>query len=119
MQWLQQNWAIRLLATVSGFLISWLIIYNVFDERPGASLSLLCWAIWMGAIYKVYRTIKPDLYMLAGFCLSGIVVTTAIQIHFLISDIDAGNLLFIAFMIIGLATASAVWLKNVNKELKQ
>ena len=118
-KWLQQNWAIRILATTSGFLISWLVIYNIFDERATAILSLFCWAIWMSAIYWFYRTVKPDLFMLAGFCLSGIVVTTAIQIHFLISDIHAGNLLFIALMIIGLATAAAVWLKKVNKELKQ
>lgn len=117
--WLQQNWAIRTIATASGVLITWLVIFNIFDERGTQGLAVTVWAIWMAVLYWVYRKISPDLFMLAGFCLSGIVVITSYQTQLLINDLNAGSLLFIAFLIIGLSTGAAIWLKNVHRELQQ
>ncbi len=117
-QWLQQNWAIRILATASGVLITWLVLFNIFDGKGTLSLAGIVWIIWMVAMYWVYRKVVPDLFMLAGFCLSGIVVITFFQTELLINAIHAGSLLFIAIQIIGLATGAAIWLKNVHRELQ-
>jgi len=116
--WLQKSWAIRLLATTSGIIISWLALFVIFEIQKTAALYITAWVVWMLAMYWVYRKIKPDLFMLAGLCLSGIVIATAFVSKLLLDDFNPGSLLFIAMFIIGLATTSAIWLRGVHREIQ-
>ncbi len=115
--WLEQRWAIRLLATISGIIISWLVIYAIFDFKSTQLWPAPVWFVWMGAMYWYYRKIKPDLYMLAGVCLSAIVVIVSFHIKHMLSNGNPGSFLFLAILIIALATAAAIWLRKIHREL--
>lgn len=114
--WLAERWATRLLAVVSGTAITWLVLYAIFDHRQGDTVSTVVWLFWSAGLYFVYRMKKPDLFMLAGGCLSGIVVVTSFLARHLLDHADAGGFLLLALMIIGLGTGAAIWLRNVHRE---
>jgi len=114
--WLQPRWAPRLLAVGSGLSMTWLCFVGIFDSVN--SPTGVAWLIWMGLFYFIYRKVKPDLFMLAGLCLSGIVVTVAFCSEYILSDADEGTFLLLAIIVLGLGAGSAVWLKRVNEELQ-
>lgn len=117
MTWLQEGWAIRLLAVSSGVPLTLLCMFAIFDSTQSA-WSALVWLICIACLYLVYRKIKPDLFMLAGGCLSGIVVIVSFFIEALGGHMGSGGFFFLAFLVIGLGTGAAVWLRNVNQELQ-
>ncbi|MBI1422115.1 MAG: DUF2157 domain-containing protein [Gammaproteobacteria bacterium] len=114
--WLAERWATRLLALASGTAITWLAIYVIFDPRQGDAVSIVVWLAWMGGLYFFYRMKKPDLFMLAGGCLSGIVVIVSVLIRYMLDRLEAGGFLLLALVIIGLGTGAAIWLRNVHRE---
>ena len=117
-QWLTERWAVRLLAIGSGIAVTWLAIYTIFDYRNLGDWSGLIWVIWLAGLYFVYRKIRHDLFMLAGLALSVIVVVTSFASKHLLKDFDAGALLAIALMIIGMGTGAAIWLRNIHQEFQ-
>ncbi len=114
--WLSERWGARLLAIGSGIPITWLCIYAIFEYRNGHALSGLVWIVWLAALYFAYRKVKPDLFMLAGGCLSGIIVVVVFLGKHLLDGGEAGAFLFLSLVVIGLGTGAAVWLRNVNRE---
>ena len=114
-QWLAERWAARLLAVTAGVPITLLMLFVVFDYESVGAAPAVAWAGWLAAGFFVYRKLKPDLFMLAGGCLSGIVVFVSLLARHML-DSSAGYL-FIALIIIGLGTGAAVWLRNVHREL--
>lgn len=115
-RWLADRWAVRLVAIGSSVPITLLALYAIFDGQ-GGMLAGLVWIIWLVSMYFVYRKAKPDLFMLAGGCLSGIVVIVAFLSKHILSSGDAGAFLFISLVVIGLGAGSAIWLKKVHREL--
>ncbi len=115
-QWLAERWAVRLLAIGSGVSISWLTIFSIIDYRDTDSIAGIVWLAWLGGMYYVYRNIRHDLFMLAGIALSGIVVAITFMARHLLDGLEAGGLLLIAFMIIGMGAGAAVWLRNIHRE---
>jgi len=108
------RWALRILATVSGGLVTALAVRSVADFRDDSGLGLLAWAAYFAAIVVVYRRIVLDVYMLAGGVLSLIiVVVTWLAMHLLRSGEAAGALLFIGLVVIGLSGAGGWWLRKV------
>ena len=116
--WLQQNWAVRLLATTSGSTITWLVLYTILSYQKTGALPVLIWGIWLAAMYWFYRKVKPDLFMLAGCCLSVIVVVTTFLAKHLLDDGHAGSFLLLAIIITAQGTGAAIWLRNVHRELQ-
>lgn len=114
--WLAQRWATRLLAVVNGTAITWLVLYAIFDSRQGGAVSTMIWMVWLAGLYFVYRMKKPDLFMLAGGCLSGIVVVISFLGRHMLDRFEAGSFLLLALLIIGLGTGAAIWLRNVHRE---
>jgi len=114
--WLAERWATRLIALASGTAITWLVIYAIFDHRRGDVVSLFVWLLWMVGLYFIYRMKKPDLFMLAGGCLSGIVVIVSFLSRHMLDRFEAGAFLLLALVIIGLGTGTAIWLRNVHRE---
>jgi len=113
--WLSAHWATRLLAVGSGIPITWLALAAIWGNSSTETLGGLVWAIWLAALYGAYRKLKPDLFMLAGGCLSGIVVI----VGFIASHMsgDAGGLFLISLLIIGLASGAAAWLRKLQREM--
>lgn len=114
--WLAQRWATRLIALACGTAITWLVIYAIFDHRRGNAISIFVWLAWMAGLYFIYRMKKPDLFMLAGGCLSSIVVIVSFLARHMLGSFEAGGFLLLALVIIGLGTGSAIWLRNVHRE---
>ena len=114
--WLAERWAIRLLAIGSGIPITWLALYAIFANGQADFLYGSVWAIWLAILYFVYRKIVPDLFMLAGGCLSGIVVLITFLSKHLLQHSGSGSFLFLALLVIGLGAGAAIWLKNIHRE---
>ena len=114
--WLAERWAIRLLAVSSGLPVTWLALHAIFDNEITYVWHGLVWIIWLAGLYVIYRQLKPDLFMLAGGCLSGIVVLVAFLSRHMLSNGAPGSFLFLALLIIALGTGTAIWLKNIHRE---
>jgi uncharacterized membrane protein len=110
----RDRWAIRILATASGALVTALAIYAVVEMRGGNGLGLLAWVAYFVGVYVVYRHMVVDVYVLAGGVLSVIVVVTAwLGTHLMKSSDAAGAMLLIGMIVIGLSAAGGWWLKQV------
>lgn len=115
-KWLDARWAVRLVATGGGVSLTGLVLHAIFSDGDGRFLPGLFWALWLSAMYVVYRKLRPDLFMLAGICLSGIVVTVAFLGRLLLENGDPGGFLFIAMITIGMGAGAAFWLKTIHQE---
>jgi len=114
--WLRERWAARVIATAGGACITALAMFAVLDTQ-GAWLELLVWLAWIGAAYAVYRRRLKDVYVLAGGVLSAIVVVASfLSRHLLDRHFEAGGLLLIGLVVIGMSAAGGYWLKQVAGE---
>ncbi|MEJ2033595.1 MAG: DUF2157 domain-containing protein [Deltaproteobacteria bacterium] len=117
-QWLAERWALRLLATGGGVPMTWLVLNAIFDKHAGGLLPALAWALWLASMYLIYRRAKPDLFMLAGCCLSGITVVVCFLAKHLLVHENSGAFLLLSMVVVGMGAAAAFWLKNVHRELQ-
>jgi uncharacterized membrane protein len=114
--WLSERWAIRLLAVGSGVPLTCLVLFSIFDHQEVGGYPGLIWALWLAAMYYVYRKVKLDLFMLAGCCLCTITVTVSFLGKHMLRHGDAGAFLLLALIVIGMGGGAALWLKNVHQE---
>ncbi len=114
--WLTERWMLRLIAVASGSTITSLVLQSIFERHDSDFLPALIWFTFIATLFFVYRRIKADLFMLAGACLSGIMVIITFMAKYLLDDFEAAGFLFLAVMVIALGCASAIWLKKVHKE---
>ena len=113
-RWLNERWAVRLLATASGFTVSWLAVISIFDFEDSVLVPM--WFAWTIGLLVTYRWFIRDLFMLAGICLSGTVVIIALIAQSVFNDFDSGGFLLLAMVLILLGTGSALWLRSVHRE---
>lgn len=117
--WLNERWALRLLALASGTAVTLLVLQTLFDWHDTSGTVAVVYPLWALAVYRVYRYWIPDLFMLAGGCLSLIVVVTGLLSRLLLEGHgEAGGFLFIALAVIGMSAAAAFWLKRVHAEFE-
>src|SRR2546425_1101783 len=96
-RWLDERWAPRLLAIAGGTSITALALHAILDWRDASGMAFLVYPVWLGCAYAAYRRFMPDLFVLAGGCLSVIVVvTTFLAKHLLQARAEAVAFLFIA-----------------------
>ena len=110
------RWMTRLLATVSGGLVSTLAILNLLgsDESSFSQFGVLAWLGWMALAYYWYRNVEVDVYVLAIGVLSVIAIVSVFLGRFLFSEVDAfASLIIMSGVIIGLSAAGAYWLRSV------
>lgn len=114
--WLRERWAPRLLATASGALATALAVIDIFGKDV-FGWGGPAWLAWLAAAYAVYRRRIKDLYVLAGGVLSAVVVVASL-LGRLMADVrgEAGALLLIGLVVIGMSAAGGFWLKNVANE---
>ncbi len=114
--WLQSVWATRLLAVVSGASITIVVVNSIIGASVYAIVPWLVWLGYLGVLYAYYRLKKPDLFMLAGGCLSvGTVMLFFIGQY--IIDSAIASLAFLTFILV-FGGASSKWLKHVQKEMQ-
>ena len=117
MAWLDARWAIRLLGITSGGAITWMLLYSIFDFDEAGFMPVIAWLLFMCALYVYYRFKKPDLFMLAGGCLSLGVAVVCFTVQVL-DGTDISFMLFVlAVLVISLGAMFAMWLKHVNQAL--
>jgi len=116
--WLDERWALRLVALAGGVAVTVLALHVIFDWRDASGWAAIGWPLWIAAIYAAYRRRIPDLFMLAGGSLSAIVVTASLLVRLVLDQAHAGagGFLFIGLVVIGLSAAAAVWLRGVHAE---
>ena len=113
--WLNERWAVRLLAFGSGISITWLIMDAIFETKN--ILSALIWLAWIVSFYFFYRYTKHDLFMLSGIALSSIVVAASFLLKVLFeTDMNIGSLFVSTILIVGMSAGAAFWLKKIQKE---
>jgi uncharacterized membrane protein len=117
--WLQASWAPRLLAIASGIAITALVTEAIFDwGREQSAAPLIVYPLWLGAAYGVYRRLLPDLFVLAGACLSAIVVVASFLAKNLLESNEAAGFLLIAIAVVAMAGASGWWLRQLSGEAR-
>lgn len=116
-RWLSLGWPTRLLALGSGIPLTLLVMTRLVDERVALSPSLLVYLLWLMALYVVYRHWRADLFMLAGGCLSIIVVVTLFLGRHLLWQGGAGSFLFLSMTVLALGAMAVFWLKQLHLEM--
>lgn len=114
------RWMTRLLATISGGLVTALAIFAVLGNHfIGVLPGLIAWLVWMLIAFYWYRKVELDVYVLAIGVLSVVAVinTGLSRVMFDAFDI-AGmiGLLLISLSVISISALGAVWLKRVVSE---
>jgi uncharacterized membrane protein len=112
--WMQKPWAIRIIALTVGMLITGLAFTAIGDDKIMDTLALPIWVVFLVSFYLFYRGVNVDLFMLAGVCLSGSIITVTFIAEKLLSFDNPAEFLFLALIIIGLGVLSAFWLKKVQ-----
>jgi uncharacterized membrane protein len=115
--YLSPRWLARIIASLAGFMITLILIETIIYSYNSNALPLLCWGIFITSLYIIYRHLRCDLFMLAGGCLSGIIIIVTLSIKHLDEDFTEGFFLLISLLIIGLTSLATIWLKKVNKEM--
>ncbi|WP_321283907.1 DUF2157 domain-containing protein [uncultured Vibrio sp.] len=115
--WLAQSWAVRLIAVAVGAPITLLNASNLFERGGGDLLAFLAWVAWLVAMYVVYRKIKPDLFMLAGCCLSAMIVVLSFFSKSLFNHVTMEGFFILALLTVAMGAGAAFWLKNVHREM--
>ena len=117
--WLQASWGPRLLAIASGLAITALATEAIFDwGREQSSAPLVVYPAWLAAVYGVYRRLLPDLFVLAGACLSAIVVVASFLAKNLLESNEAAGFLLIAIAVVAMGAASGWWLRQLAGEAR-
>ncbi len=108
----------QLLAILAGVAISTLTLDAIFSSK-NASLNLIFYTAWMGAIYYYYRYQVRDLFIIASAALSVCTILISILVETIGSSFNEGAFLLVSFSIIGLSTTVGIWLKNLAKEFNR
>ncbi|WP_298943890.1 DUF2157 domain-containing protein [uncultured Psychromonas sp.] len=115
--YLSPRWLARGIASLVGSMITFIVIDTITDSHDTNLLPYLFWGVFIVSLYVVYRHLRHDLFMLAGGCLSSIVVIIAVCIDNLNEDYIEVFFLLMPVLIIGLTSMATIWLKKVNKEM--
>lgn len=115
--YLSARWVARIIASFAGVMITLTLIENIISSMDTSKLPLLLWGIFIASLYVIYRHFRADLFMLAGGCLSSIVIIVTFVIQQFSHDFNEGLLLIISLLIIGLTSMATYWLKKVHKEM--
>lgn len=117
-------WAARVLAVLSGVLVSFLafdaIFVNLVHNAPIQSWNQaaagIAYVLWLAAVQWVFRYKIPDLFVLAGAVLSAVIVFNAWVAKSILHHSDAGGFLLVGCLLIVSSAAGGVLLKKIAKE---
>jgi uncharacterized membrane protein len=119
--YLSFRWIARIIASISGFMITMFYFENITLSISSATetskLPLLLWGSFIITLYVGYRHLRKDLFMLAGGCISSIIIIITLFIQETINNWNEGLLIMTALLIIGLTSLATFWLKRVHKAM--
>lgn len=115
--WLAERWPPRCVATLAAGFITLLAIWGIVDHQ-NSLLEYGGYALWIAAVYVVYRRRVRDLYLLALGVLSLIVVVAVFLGHEMLNGGEAASYLFIGMTVIGMSAAGGWWLRAVAREVE-
>jgi len=115
-KWLAPRWPARLVAVAGGVTITALLLQSILARHSSDFITVIVWLSFITALFFVYRKLKNDLFMLAGTCLSGIIVITTFTAKHLLDDLQEASFLLLAMMVIALGSGAAMWLKKIHRE---
>ncbi|WP_417499361.1 DUF2157 domain-containing protein [Methylophaga sp.] len=113
---LTERWPQRVIAIISGWAITALAIYVSLDKPEEQLLPLLIWVAWLVIFMVAYRQFRLDIFMLAGGCLSAILVIMTLLGQHIIESGDEAALLLLSVLIMAMGAGAAYWLKQVHRE---
>lgn len=116
-RWLSTSWSTSLLALGSGIPLTLLTLMFILDEWADVSAAVLVYPLWLAALYVIYRHWRPDLFMLAGGCLSVIVVVTTFFGRHLLWQGGAEGFLLLSLGVLALGALAVFWLKRLHVEM--
>ena len=116
-----RQWAVRLLAVGSGVPITLLMMTLIADTHLSWWPVLVIYPLWLATLYGLYRYWRPDLFMIAGGCISLLTVTTLLLARVLLweGDWHEGSLLLITLAVLAMGAGAVVWLKRLHQEMAQ
>ena len=110
----------RLLATISGGLVTALAIFAVLGNHfIGVLPGLIAWLVWMLIAFYWYRKVELDVYVLAIGVLSVVAVINTGLSRVMFDTFDIAGMigfLLISLSVISISALGAVWLKRVVSE---
>jgi uncharacterized membrane protein len=115
LHWLEERWAVRLIAVGGGVSVSLLAMHSILDSDDNGAAGAVTWLLWVAVMIYVYLKRHPDLFMLAGICLSGIVVVTTFLGRHLLDDANAAGFLLLSMLVIAMGSGAAFWLRKVHQ----
>jgi len=115
---LSNRYVCQLAAFVFEMGITFLAIYYIFDYRDEYS-GIIFYAIFISAIFYVYRYLIFDLFLLAAASASLIVVIVSVLIEFFGYTLVDGGFLVVGLVIIGLSTLAKIWLTSLSKKMTE
>ena len=115
------RWMTRLLATVSGGLVTALAIFSVLGNYIiiGSFPGLIAWIVWMLVAYYWYRKVELDVYVLAIGVLSAVAVINTGLSRAMFDEFDVAGVfgfMLVSLSVISISAFGAVWLKRVVAE---
>ncbi|NYT73309.1 DUF2157 domain-containing protein [Halomonas sp. QX-2] len=113
--------ALRLLAVSSGVPMTLLAVTVIADVGLVWSPVLAIYPLWLVALYGIYRYWRPELFMIAGGCVSALTVITLLLARLLLweGDWQEGSLLLITIAVLAMGAGAVVWLKRLHREISQ
>ncbi|MDQ7734161.1 DUF2157 domain-containing protein [Halomonas sp. SpR1] len=114
-----RQWAVRLLALGSGVPITLLLLMWIVDAGLLSWPVVAIYPLWLAALYGVYRFWRPELFMIAGGCISLLTVVTLLLARVLLweGEWQEGSLMLIAIAVLVMGAGAVVWLKRLHREM--
>lgn len=111
----------RLLGVGSGVSMTLLAVTLIADVGLVWSPVLMIYPLWLATLYGVYRYWRPELFMIAGGCVSLITVTTMLLARLMLweDEWQEGSLLLITIAVLAMGAGAVVWLKRLHRDLSQ
>lgn len=111
---IQQHWSTYIVGLVVTYFMTRLaILYSShIDDRAILLISLGVWALWAAFMWWRFYKRQIDVLMLTYLCGSAIIVIMVWLSKSFLIDWNAGSLLILALLLLGLSSAAVVWLRR-------
>lgn len=109
----------RVALIAAGACMTVIAVAAVFSDNDYLVVSFAGWLGFLAGIYIAFRRWSVDLPLLAGFALSLCIVAIAVIVRVLAEVIDSlsvGLGLFMALVVLGMATLAGRWLLGIQRE---
>jgi uncharacterized membrane protein len=113
--WLNQRWALRLLAIATLMPLTLRVVESVFSGSDLWLPVLVC-LLAVAIVYGVYRYQRQDLFMLTLAAVSVISVVVSLMVKHVLWHLDnSAGVLLMAVALMAMSTLAVKWLRSVHR----